>query len=109
VESVWRSDGSQAVRAREVRELISLDPEPAPGRLPHVTAADLGFASSPKGVAAILNIAARVVALVGHHRGRIGITRILSSPGRGLPRPSRLLVVHQSEPSGARTTSRNRP
>ena len=29
-----------------------------PGRLPHVTAADRGSASSPQGVAAILNIAA---------------------------------------------------
>ncbi len=51
----------------------------------------------------------RLVALVGHNPGRTGITRILSSPGRGLPRPSRLLVVHHSEPSGARTTARNRP
>jgi hypothetical protein len=40
---------------------------------------------------------------------RRGITRILSSPDPGLPRPSRLLVVHHSEPSGARTTARSRP
>ena len=38
---------------------------------------------------------------------RSGITRILSSSGPGLPRPSRLLVVHHSEPSGARTTARS--
>ena len=33
----------------------------------------------------------------------------MSSSGPGLPRPSRLLVVNHSEPSGARTTSRSRP
>jgi len=33
----------------------------------------------------------------------------MSSSGPGLPRPSRLLVVNHSEPSGARTTSRSLP
>ena len=37
------------------------------------------------------------------------ITRILSSSGPGSLRPSRLLVVTHSEPSGARTTARSRP
>jgi hypothetical protein len=40
---------------------------------------------------------------------RSGKMRILSSSGLGFPRPSRLLVVHHREPSGARTTSRSRP
>jgi hypothetical protein len=35
--------------------------------------------------------------------------RIRSSPSRGRPRPSRLLVVNQSVPSGAATTVRKRP
>jgi hypothetical protein len=43
----------------------------------------------------------------GDKRGEI--TRILSSSWLAFPRPSRLLVVHHSEPSGARTTARNRP
>src|SRR2546428_749462 len=51
-----------------------------------------------------------------HRRGRArgrrhyGTTlRILSSPSRTLPRPSRLLVVTYSAPSGPTTTSRSRP
>ena len=33
----------------------------------------------------------------------------MSSSGPGFPRPSRLLVVNHTEPSGARTTSRSLP
>ena len=38
-----------------------------------------------------------------------GSRRMRSSPGSGLPRPSRFEVVTHSEPSGARATVRMRP
>jgi len=66
------------------------------------------------------------VGVVGGTLGRVGVVgtwvagvdglapsggkrRIRSSTAAGVPRPSRLLVVTQSEPSGARSTVRSRP
>src|SRR5262249_47801915 len=55
------------------------------------------------------SVRARALGGPGREDQRSGITRILSSPGRWLPRPSRLLVMHHKEPSGARTTARGGP
>ena len=49
----------------------------------------------------------RTQAALTQAQGRNCRTR--SSPSRGLPRPSRLLVVNHSAPSGAATTVRSRP
>ena len=66
---------------------------------------------APRGPAArrLTGVVEPVVEPVGEP-GLLGSTsRIRSSPGRGSPRPSRLLVLTHSRPSGAAATVRIRP